>query len=154
MTRRFSLEEEEVDEIQPGRWARFKEYIGLGGDYDDEEEEMESSPAPAKRRGQVLRLQQGRTHQIHKISIHTLEDARFAADMLKERRPVILNLEQTDEDVARRAIDFVSGATYALDGYYERVGEKVFLFTPSNTLISTEEDAGATSARGLYMRGE
>ena len=64
---------------------------------------------------------------------------------------VILNLEQTEEDVARRAIDFVSGAAYALDGYYERVGERVFLFTPSNTLIASEDEGEISSARGLYV---
>lgn len=149
MTRRFRLEEEEIEEAQPGWWTRFKETIGLGSYEDEEEEEPEA--APAKRKGQILRLQSGRTHQIHKISIGSLEDARHAADMLKERRPVILNLEQTDEDVARRAIDFVSGATYALDGYFERVGERVFLFTPSNTLIATEEASDLGTAHGLYV---
>jgi len=152
MTKRFTLEEEEIEETQSGRWTRFKEFIGLGS-YEDEEEE-EPEPTPSRRKGQILRLQSGRTHQIHKICIRSLEDARYAADMLKERRPVILNLEQSDEEMARRAIDFVSGATYALDGYFERVGERVFLFTPSNVLIATDENSEFSSSQGLYMNAQ
>ncbi|HHX39770.1 MAG TPA: cell division protein SepF [Armatimonadetes bacterium] len=152
MTKRFTLEEEEIEETQSGRWTRFKEFIGLGSYEDEEEEELE--PTPSRRKGQILRLQSGRTHQIHKISIRSLEDARYAADMLKERRPVILNLEQSDEETARRAIDFVSGATYALDGYFERVGERVFLFTPSNVLIATEENSEFSTSQGLYMNAQ
>lgn len=124
--------------------------LGLGS-YDEEEED---EAEPTKHRGQVLRLQHSsRSQQIFKISIKSLEDARHAADMLKERRPVILNLERTEDDVARRAIDFVSGATYALDGYYERVGDKVFLFTPSNTLIASEDDEALAGPQGLYVDG-
>ncbi|NLC56303.1 MAG: cell division protein SepF [Armatimonadetes bacterium] len=150
MTRRFTLEEEEVEEQQPGRWTRFKDWIGWRS-YEEEDEMEPEPPAAQTRRGPNLRLHTTRTQQIHKICVRTLEDARHAADMLKERRPVVLNLEQTEEDVARRAIDFVSGAAYALDGYYERVGERVFLFTPSNTLIASEDEGEISSARGLYV---
>lgn len=151
MTRRFTLEDEQDEMEQPGRWNRFKEMIGLGSYPEEEEDDLPQQDA-GRRRGSQLRLQTStRTHQIFKISVRSLDDARHAADMLKERRPVILNLERTDEDVARRAIDFVSGATYALDGYYERVGEKVFLFTPSNTLIASEDEDALSNARGLYM---
>ena len=72
-----------------------------------------------------------------------------AADRLKERRPVIVNFERTDEEVARRGVDFISGVTYALDGFYQKVGDKVFLFTPSTTSISVE-DASPDDLSALY----
>ena len=152
MTRRFTLEDEEEEVMQPGRWSRIKQAIGLSA-YEDEEEIEEEEPAKRRGTGRELRLQTNRGHQIYKIAIKSLDDARRAADMLKERRPVILNLEQTEEDVARRAIDWFSGATYALDGFQERVGEKVFLFTPSNTLIASDEEEETSSTRGLYVNG-
>ena len=79
-----------------------------------------------------------------------LADAQKAAEDLKERRPVIVNLEATEEEVARRVIDFISGVTYALNGYYERVGDKVFLFTPANIIIADEEEA-PESDKGPFL---
>lgn len=150
MTRRFTLEEDEAGEQHPGYWARFKDWIRMGGD-DEEEDEEPNAPASPRRRGTNLRLQTTRAPRIHRISVRSLADAQQAADLLKERHAVILNLEQTDEDVARRAVDFVSGAAYALDGYYERVGERIFLFTPSNIMITSEEEDQLASSRGLYV---
>jgi cell division inhibitor SepF len=51
-----------------------------------------------------------------------------------------VNLEKADDDLARRVIDFISGVTYALNGFYERVGDKVFLFTPANIVIADEDE--------------
>jgi len=50
---------------------------------------------------------------------------------LRERKTIILNLTMMDPDQAQRAVDFVAGGTYAIDGHQERVGESIFLFTPS-----------------------
>lgn len=69
---------------------------------------------------------------------------------MKDRRPVIVNLEKTDDDLARRVIDFISGVTYALNGFYERVGDKVFLFTPANIVI-TDEDESEPSGKGPFF---
>jgi cell division inhibitor SepF len=84
-----------------------------------------------------------------------MQDAQAAADRLKERRAVVVNFERTDEDVARRGIDFISGVTYALDGFYEKVGEKVFLFTPNNTAIIADEadPVDRVAGYGAYTEG-
>ena len=50
---------------------------------------------------------------------------------LRERKTIILNLTMMDPDQAQRAVDFVAGGTYAMDGHQERIGESIFLFTPS-----------------------
>ena len=57
-------------------------------------------------------------------------------DALRERKSVVLNLEMMDPQEAQRAVDFVAGGTYAMDGHYERVGESIFLFTPSCVTVS------------------
>ena len=62
----------------------------------------------------------------------------------------IVNLEKTDDDLARRVIDFISGVTYALNGFYERVGDKVFLFTPANIVI-TDEDEIEPAGKGPFF---
>ena len=66
-----------------------------------------------------------------------------AIQALRERKTVILNLTMMDPDQAQRAVDFVAGGTYAIDGHQERVGESIFLFAPScvNVTSSSPEEA-------------
>ncbi|MCW2923156.1 MAG: cell division protein SepF, partial [Thermoleophilia bacterium] len=60
----------------------------------------------------------------------TFNDAQGIADQLKRGNPVIVNLQSTDSDLAKRIIDFGSGLTYGLDGSMQRIADKVFLLTP------------------------
>ncbi len=66
-----------------------------------------------------------------------------AIQALRERKTVILNLTMMDPDQAQRAVDFIAGGTYAIDGHQERVGESIFLFAPScvNVTSSFPEEA-------------
>lgn len=59
---------------------------------------------------------------------------------LRERKSVVLNLTIMDPDQAQRAVDFVAGGTYAIDGHQERIGESIFLFTPSCVQVSTQNN--------------
>ena len=54
---------------------------------------------------------------------------------------MILNLQTTDGELAKRLIDFASGLTYALDGGMQKIAEKTFLLTPRNVEVSAEEKA-------------
>lgn len=71
----------------------------------------------------------------------SFDDVQMVADCLKERRPVILSVELVPKEVARRLVDFVSGAAYALDGRMVRLSEALFLFTPSNVTIEVPSAA-------------
>jgi len=66
-------------------------------------------------------------------------DAQEIVDMVKANSPVIVNLQASEKDLARRMIDFCSGLTYAVGGSMEKVAESVFLLTPSNVEVSPEE---------------
>ena len=55
--------------------------------------------------------------------------------------PVIINLQGSETDLSKRLIDFASGLTYALDGGMQRIADKVFLLTPRNVELSSEERA-------------
>ncbi len=72
-----------------------------------------------------------------------------AIQALRERKTVILNLTMMDPDQAQRAVDFVAGGTYAIDGHQERVGESIFLFAPScvNVTSSFPEDASPSNVQ-------
>ncbi|MGC8832475.1 MAG: cell division protein SepF [Armatimonadota bacterium] len=144
MNRRQMTDEGEEYEVSESWLTRLKRKIGLEDDPEDGYEEDEPGFAAKGLRGNskvVLRVQQARPTEISvRLAPKTLTDAQAAADELKQRRPVILNLEKTDGELALRMIDFISGVTYALDGYYQRVGAKVFLFTPSNVGICVEDE--------------
>jgi cell division inhibitor SepF len=143
----------EYEEQRPqGFFARIRDrFIGLD-DYEDEEEEQEEAAAPAptprsggsispvRRATPALRIDQARRQHITvRRAVYTLDDARRAADGLKAGQQQIVNLEQTPPDMMERIVNFMNGATYAIDGSVEKIGDQVYLFTPSNVTIDIEE---------------
>lgn len=120
----IGFEDEVVEDEEKARESRFR---------DDEE----AAPA-SKRKGQVLNLHAQRQLKVVVSEPRVFEDVQTLADNLKNRRPVIVNLEKAEPDLARRVVDFVSGATYALNGSLQKVGSGIFLFVPSNMDISSE----------------
>ncbi len=68
-----------------------------------------------------------------------------AIQALRERKTVILNLTMMEPDQAQRAVDFVAGGTFAIDGHQERVGESIFLFAPSCVTVTTAASDEASS---------
>ncbi len=79
--------------------------------------------------------------RVHLVIPKSFNDAQQVADKFKQSIPVVLNLQATDNDLAKRLIDFASGLTYALDGGMQRIAHKVFMLTPRNVQISAEEKA-------------
>jgi cell division inhibitor SepF len=163
MSRRVTADEYEE---QDGWIARLRDrWFGEGGEEDDEESfapqpapSVTPSAAPRARAkaapsSTLLQVHAHRGSQITKRVPRSLADAQRAAEDLKDRRPVIVNLEKADDELARRVIDFISGVTYALNGFYERVGDKVFLFTPSNIVIA-DEDEVEPGGKGLFADEE
>ena len=63
------------------------------------------------------------------------ENVTEIADHLRERRTVVMNLEQTNKDLARRLIDFLSGVTYAQEGKIKKVANSTYMITPYNVDI-------------------
>jgi cell division inhibitor SepF len=79
--------------------------------------------------------------QVHLVTPFNFNDAQEIADKFKQSVPVILNLQTTDGELAKRLIDFASGLTYALDGGMQKIADKTFLLTPHNVEVSAEEKA-------------
>ena len=71
------------------------------------------------------------------IEPHSFEEMPQVIQALRERKSVVLNLNVMNPEEAQRAVDFVAGGTYAMDGHQERVGESIFLFTPSCVKVSS-----------------
>lgn len=77
----------------------------------------------------------------------SFDDAQHIADYLKNRKPVVVNFENTEKEVAKRMIDFISGTTYALGGTIQKIGNNIFLCAPNNVDVAyspTEEISDKT----------
>lgn len=66
----------------------------------------------------------------------SFDDTQDIADCFIGKRPVIINIENTDIEIAKRIIDFASGVGYALNGEIKKVSKSVFLLAPNNVNIS------------------
>jgi cell division inhibitor SepF len=88
------------------------------------------------------------------IEPKSFDDAQQVANCLKEKRPVVINFENTDEEAAKRIIDFVSGTTYALSGEIKKVGRNVFLCAPSNVNVSYTQEHKTVSTEMPWLKQE
>ena len=66
------------------------------------------------------------------------EESVSIVKQLKDKKTVILNLHLLDKEQAMRIVDFLCGATHALNGNQQKIGDSVFIFTPSNVALSAE----------------
>ncbi|MFA5882108.1 MAG: cell division protein SepF [Eubacteriales bacterium] len=91
-----------------------------------------------KKSGNLFSLHSQKNIRVVVCEPRIFEDCQLIADNLKNRRPVVINLEEADKELAKRVVDFISGATYALNGSMQKVGNGIFLFVPSNIDIAGE----------------
>lgn len=96
-------------------------------------------PSPPAGRGIVRPIVTQRQTKPQVVAPARFSDAQEIGDLVKANHPVIVNLQSSERDLARRMIDFCSGLTYALAGSMEKVADQVFLLTPSNVDIPPEE---------------
>ena len=96
-----------------------------------------AEPAPAARpagagfSGQVLNMNSGK-QEVVLFHAKSFDDAAKAADELRKKKAVILNMENVDKALIRRVVDFLSGSVYALDGSVKKVAQATYLFCPHN----------------------
>ena len=94
--------------------------------------DFDTHPVAPVRRDKVVNLGGGNPAQVVLVKPERFETAAEIADHLRERRSVVMNLEQTGKDTARRLIDFLSGVAYALDGKIKKVAANTYIITPYN----------------------
>jgi len=120
----------------PSRRARRDEFDDIFADDEPRGSRPTTVLRPAERAPR-----NGGDVRVHLVIPKSFNDAQQVADKFKQSIPVVLNLQATDNDLAKRLIDFASGLTYALDGGMQRIAHKVFMLTPRNVQISAEEKA-------------
>ena len=86
--------------------------------------------------GQVLGRSVGNKQEVVLFRPGNFNDTSKAADDLRNRKAVIVNMENVDKAMARRVVDFLSGCVYALDGDVKKIAQSAYLFCPHNMEIS------------------
>jgi cell division inhibitor SepF len=143
-----------------GVWKKTLQYLGLVEDEDLEDLEdieaggSEPDSTPVRRIGRVETPSVDRPEAIVRTmrparspsmaSIHRAEPKRFneardIGERFRQGIPVIMNLQSTEDPIARRLVDFASGLVFGLDGKIETVASRVYLLTPANMEVSAEE---------------
>ncbi len=98
-----------------------------------------SSPAvdelEARRSNKVVNIRAATQLQVVLVKPERFENASEIADHLREKRTVVLNLESTNKEIARRLLDFLSGVAYANEGKIKKVAISTYIITPYNVDI-------------------
>ena len=128
--------------------------------YEDEDEEYDDFEEPSRqpvfedrkakvedRRNKVVNIHATTQLKVVLVKPERFENASEIADNLKDKRTVVLNLESTNKDVARRLIDFLSGVAYAGEGKIKKVAANTYIITPYSVdimgdLIDELENSG------------
>lgn len=157
--------------------TKIRDFVGLNETddvYEEEHEEFqqprqtEAKPGPRvhqpvapvaaapSHRGNIIGLPANPASEVVVIEPRSFDEALAILDNLRSRKAVILNLMGLAAEQSQRLVDFVSGACHALDGHQEKIGESIFLFTPSNVVINSfhsERDwMGAQQPKDLFWR--
>jgi cell division inhibitor SepF len=92
------------------------------------------------RRHQHLGVHTVRSNRVNvRRNAQVFDDAKAAADGLKNGEQQIVNLERATPQMTERIIDFLNGVCYALDGTVERIGDKVYMFVPANVIVEVDD---------------
>lgn len=97
----------------------------------------------------VKDMEVGGVHRITTIHPRTYNEAKKIGESFREGTPVIMNLTDLDDADAKRLVDFAAGLVFGLQGSIERVTNKVFLLSPADVEV-TSEDGEPTKGKGLF----
>ena len=109
----------------------------------DKEIETEEEPETTtgffgKKFGKVVSMPQPQQVRMVITQPTSFEQSEEICNYLKEKKSIIVNLEYVNKDVARRIVDFISGAVHALDGHIQKVSNAIFLVAPVNYEIASD----------------
>ena len=118
--------------------------------FDDRKEERREERRSEERHNKVVNIHATTQLKVVLVKPERFENASEIADHLKEKRTVVLNLESTNKDVARRLIDFLSGVAYAGEGKIKKVAANTYIITPYH--VELEGDLiDELESNGLYF---
>ena len=103
--------------------------------YDRAYDSAAAEPSSSRRGNKVVNINTTTQLAVVLVKPDRFENAAEIEDHLKDKRTVVLNLEQTNKDVARRLVDFLSGVAYANEGKIKKVANSTYIITPYNVDI-------------------
>ena len=106
--------------------------------------------ASEMKRNKVVNIHATTQLKVVLVKPERFENASEIADHLKEKRTVVINLESTNKDIARRLIDFLSGVAYAGEGKIKKVAASTYIITPYHVDIMGDLIDELESS-GLYL---
>lgn len=107
--------------------------------------------APKEPKANVVSINQTVQLEVVLERPDTFDQAMSIGDNINEKRAVVLNLEATNKEVARRIIDFLAGVTYANAGKMQRVANSTYLITPRSVGLLGGEIVGELESNGVYF---
>ena len=110
----------------------------LNNNYENDMEDEVEERGFFSRRSKVVNMPQVQQVKMVITQPTTFEQSEEICGYLKEKKSIIINLEYVNKDVARRIIDFVSGAVNALDGTIQKISNAIFLVAPNNYDIASD----------------
>ncbi|PKL76227.1 MAG: hypothetical protein CVV27_11360 [Candidatus Melainabacteria bacterium HGW-Melainabacteria-1] len=131
-------------------WDKLKSFFT----YEEEEFETLEVPVRGENGNNIVPLQAHASASSHEIVVMrptSFNETLLAVRCLKNRSTVIVNVSEMSEIESQRFVDFISGSAYALDGYQERVGEGIFILTPSHVGIRSNQ--ALVTSDGIVARG-
>ena len=105
---------------------------------DEKEEEVEERGFFGAKKSKIVNMPQVQSVKMVITQPTSFEQSEEICNYLKERKSIIVNLEYVNKDVARRIIDFLSGAVHALNGHIQKVSNSIFLVAPVNYDIESD----------------
>lgn len=107
-------------------------------DYEDEEEDEEQERKLFGKKNKVVNMPQAQQVRMVVFQVTSFDQAETICNLLKEKQSVVVSFEYVNKDVARRVVDFISGAAHALDGHIQKVSNAIFILAPYNYEIANE----------------
>ncbi len=118
---------------------KMKSFVGFDTEIDDEQDFLDAGAAEEKdysvKKGKVVNIHTTTQLKVVVVSPESFDEARDIAEHLKSKKPVVINLEGVEREVARRIVDFLSGAVFSLDGNIQKISSGIFLIAPYNVGI-------------------
>lgn len=100
----------------------------------------------------VLPQPRAGAHEVVVIEPKAYNESISIVEALKDKKTVILNLQLLDREQSQRIVDFLCGCTHALDGSQKKIGDSVFIFTPSNISLSQEFVNSKLSSDAMWTK--
>ncbi|MCR5207777.1 MAG: cell division protein SepF [Eubacterium sp.] len=118
--------------------------------YEREESLSERIPRRSKS-DKVVNIHATTQYQVVLVKPERFDEAKGIADHLNEKRTVVLNLEATSKDIARRFLDFLTGVAYANNGQIKKVANSTYIITPYNVDVMGDL-IDELESNGMFMK--